>query len=258
MIDLGMLPTLAAIGVLGLPAHDRGPVPPRLSLTGVFRDLSTFTPAGGFVPYELNAPFWSDGADKRRWIYVPGGPARIGFSSHGEWTFPAGTAFVKHFELAVDETRPGERRWLETRLLVRDDAGGVYGLSYRWRDDRPDAALVEAGRREPIAIKTAAGKRVQNWYFPGRADCRQCHTPQAGGVLGVSARQLNRTLSGPSGDAENQLKVWSRLGLFRYAIPDQEVPRLARLSGIDDASRSLEDRARSFLDANCAMCHRPG
>src|SRR3954452_22064612 len=135
MINLGMLPTLAAIGVLGLPAHDRGPVPPRLSLTGVFRDLRTLTPARGLIPYELNAPFWSDGADKRRWISVPEGPTRIGFASRGEWTFPAGTVFVKQFELAVDESHAGERRWLETRLLVRDETGDVYGLSYRWRED---------------------------------------------------------------------------------------------------------------------------
>src|SRR4051812_38764485 len=223
MMDLGTFLAFAVIGFLGLPTHDRGPVPARLSLTGVLRDLHTLTPASGFIPYELNVPFWSDGADKRRWICMPRGPARIGFSAQGEWTFPAGTVFVKHFELAVDETRPAEKRWLETRLLVRDENGGVYGLSYRWRDDRSDADLVEAGLHEPIAIKTASGTRVRNWYFPGRDDCKQCHTPQAGGVLGVNTRQVNREGPSPSGHAENQLKTWSRLGLFPSAIPDEEI-----------------------------------
>ncbi len=247
---------------LDLPPDDRGAMPALLSRTGAFRDTRTLTTDPALIPYDVNVPSWSDGAAKSRWISVPGEgsgrAARIGFSPAGEWTFPAGTVFVKHFELATDETRPQARRRLETRLLVRDRTGGVYGAGYQWRADGTDADLVEEGRVEPIAIRTAGGWRTQNWNYPGPADCRQCHNPASGGVLGVNARQLNGDLAYPTGRVDNQLRTWDHLGLFEPALGESEIPRLPRLARGDDPARSLEDRARSFLDANCSQCHRPG
>src|SRR5207302_38559 len=118
-----------------------------------------------------------DGAAKWRWVSLPddgtGHPSRIRVDARGEWSFPAGTVFVKHFEIPADETRPGSMRRLETRLLVRDARGGVYGVSYRWRPDGEDADLVKEGRTEAIPIETAAGERSRRWFFPGPADCRQ-------------------------------------------------------------------------------------
>ena len=243
---------------LNMPPRATERMPELLSPTGAFSDTPALAIAPGLIPYELNTPFRSDGAEKRRWIAMPadGGRnrPRIRFSPRGEGRFPTGTVFVKHFDLPIDETRPDHRRRLETRLLLRDDSG----ISYRWRADRSDSDLVKEGRREAITIRTATGVRTQNWYFPGPADCRQCHTPAASGVLGVNTRQLNRGRTDPSGKTENQLRTWSHLGRFEPAPAEAKITRLARLAPLGDTSRSPEDRARSFLDANCSQCHRPG
>jgi hypothetical protein len=39
---------------------------------------------------------------------------------------------------------------------------------------------------------------------------------------------------------------------------ESDIPPLPRLAKITEKNRPLEDRARSYLDANCAHCHRPG
>jgi uncharacterized repeat protein (TIGR03806 family) len=224
-----------ALPYLNMPADGNGPVPVLLSQTGAFADVRTLTPSPALLSYELNVSFWSDGASKRRWVSLPHGTA-IRFALHGAWSFPAGTVFVKHFE--------ADGRRLETRLLVREAAGGVYGASYKWRADNSDAELVTEARFEG------------GWYYPGRDDCRKCHTVASGGVLGVNAKQLNRDVTGAPG-AESQLRRWERLGMFaeRLCIDPAQVPSLARA---DDEAHSLEDRARAYLDVNCAMCHRPG
>lgn len=225
--------------------------PRTLSETGAFRDLKTLAPRPGLVPYEVNSPLWSDGAAKSRWISVPRGRP-IGFAAAGPWSFPAGTVLVKHFEIATDEARPdATRRRLETRFLIRDAAGAAFGASYRWRPDGSDAELVESGRAEEIAIRTAHGERTQTWSYPGPRDCLRCHTPAAGYVLGVNARQLN-------GKGGHPLVDWSRAGMFGEPLDEGTLADLPRLVALDDPTARPEEKVRSYLDANCAHCHRPG
>ena len=243
---------------LGMPHDIDHGVPPLLSQTGVFSDLRTLTPAPGLIPYELIVPFWSDGASKLRYMAVPKG-TQIGFTPDGEWSFPAGTVFVKTFELATDEAHPQLRRRLETRLLVRDDRGGVYGVVYKWRADLSDADLLTAGQSENVTIRTRdGGTREQPWVYPSRENCLTCHNARAGGVLGVKARQLNRPMTYPSGVSDNELRTLNHLRLLRPAVSDAQLTALPTLAAMADESRSIEDRARSYLDANCAHCHRPG
>lgn len=229
-------------------------LPKLLSQTGAFTDLATLKPQAGVLPYDVNAPLWSDGAAKQRWIMVPGDGNdpesthdRIGFSPTGAWTFPVGTVFIKHFELPIDERDPTLHKRLETRFLVCDTSGGVYGFTYKWNDAGTDAELLSGGLKEEIEVQLAGGQtRRQTWQYPSRADCLTCHTSNAHYVLGVKTSQLTK-----------QLVSWNRLGLFHPPLDESLVETYPRLVAVDDTSADLETRVRSYLDANCASCHRP-
>jgi uncharacterized repeat protein (TIGR03806 family) len=242
---------------LGMPQTADGKIPALLSQTGAFKDTRNLVPGDGLIPYDLVVSFWSDGASKQRWISVP--KEKIGFAATGEWTFPAGLVLVKTFELPVDAADPGKKRRLETRLLVRDSSGGVYGVVYKWRPDNSDADLLNSSLTEDIPIKSADGTtHTQTWYYPSRKNCLECHNARAGGVLGVKTRQMNHDFTYPSGVTDNELRTWNHLGLFTPGFAEADLSKFARLAAADDTTRSLEDRARSYLDANCSQCHRPG
>jgi uncharacterized repeat protein (TIGR03806 family) len=258
----GLASRPAAQPYLGMPTSDRQAPPRLLSQTGAFKNPRDLIPVDSLIPYDINVPFYSDGAVKSRWASIPSeGPATnpcVRFAATGEWQFPSGTVFVKHFEMVTDETRPDLKRRLETRLLVRTAEGGVYGATYKWRADNSDAELLTSNLTETLSIRTATGFRTQTWYYPSRRDCKTCHTSTAGGVLGLKTRQMNRDFRFPSGVVDNQLRSWNHIGLFEPELQEKDLAGYAKLAPADDLTRSLDDRARSYLDANCAYCHRPG
>jgi len=228
-------------------------LPATLAATGAFSDLSLLTPHVGIAPYDLNVPFWSDYAIKSRWFSVPDTNAFIGFDPIGNWTFPPGTVWIKHFELELTNGVPESRRRLETRFLVRSDAG-IYGLTYRWSESGQDATLVpEEGMDENFTIQNAGKSRTQTWHYPARGECRVCHTPFAGWALGFNTAQLNRFPH--TGTSENQLAALSRAGYFSAPIPSHNT--LPALVPANDAAATREVRVRSYLSANCSQCHQP-
>ena len=239
--------------------------PPTLSATGVFGDLQTLTPRDGYIPFAPNSPLWTDGAIKSRWMAVPNdGPPydrmeQIGFAPVGEWTFPNGTVFVKQFDLVVNEAT-GERKRQETRLLVRDADGGVYGVTYKWRSDHSDADLLPAGLEEDVVITAASGaQRIQRYSYPSRADCLFCHNKQANYVLGAKTHQLNGDLSYPAtGRTDNQLRALNNVGLLNPPPSDTTFASYMRSVAVTDPTATVQHRVRSWIDANCSHCHRPG
>jgi uncharacterized repeat protein (TIGR03806 family) len=235
---------------------------PTLGATGCVDPKDPKKPAGGLIPYDVNSPLWSDGADKQRFVALPDGAlihvkdcakepgtckskAEGGSTDdEGHFGLPVGTVLVKNFLFAG--------KLVETRLFVRF-ADMWAGYSYEWNEAQTDAALVpEDGLTKNIVN---SGGKMQSWYFPKRNDCLECHNETVGASLGLETAQLDRTFSYPSGTTADQIATLEHIGVFDAPVVRTSPlvdPRAPANSGaMPDA------RARSYLHANCAICHRP-
>lgn len=256
--------TIEALVPVGTVVNNEPPA--LLSQVGAFRDLINKIPVDGCIPYDLNVPFWSDGAVKSRWVCVPNDGShnsaaeKINYSESGIWDFPAGTVFIKHFEMAANTTIPTNTFDLETRFLVRT-TNGHNAYTYRWNNTGTDADLdAGGGSTFRFTQRTANGNVNRQWQYPSRTECTTCHTELAGGQLGINTRQMNRDVHYPaSGITANQLDTLNSLGMLSPAINTASViANTLTATATADNSASLEDRARSYLDSNCGYCHQPG
>jgi len=230
----------------------------------LFVSTASHTPDPAMIPYSVNSPLWSDGAEKERFIALPG-MSQIEFTAEGAWKFPEGAVLVKTFSLDAGEGEAGTQKRIETRLLVIQQNEWV-GYTYRWNDKQTDAELVEsAGADRTFSVRDAKaprGRREQAWRFPSRAECMVCHSRAAGFVLGPSTFQMNK-LHDYGAVRANQLSTLERIGAFHLPaggegqagkLP-QPVEKYAALPDPRDEKAELEARVRSYLHANCAQCH---
>jgi uncharacterized repeat protein (TIGR03806 family) len=234
------------------------------------------------VPFDLNTPLFSDYALKLRTVWMPPGTTAE-YSSDREFDFPVGTIISKtfHYEHA-DSDSASEPRLIkadreavlgaggtldldnyylaETRLLIRYEDGWK-AFPYVWNAEQNEAFLEPAGEFLNLYLVSASGEEESIVYVvPDQNQCAACHTPDHASKelrpLGPKARQLNRDYSYISG-VENQLGFWARSGMLDglNSSDMSAVPKIANWSKPGDAS--LEERARAYLDANCAHCHNP-
>ena len=223
----------------GAPVPDT--IPDLLSDTGCVDPADTTQAYAGLLPYDINARFWSDGADKSRFIGLPNG-ATITRNADGDWDFPNGTVIVKNFEL--------NGALVETRHLMRHPDGIWAGYTYEWNAQGTDATRVRGGKTVTIG--------AQDWVFPSEGDCMNCHTSSAGFSLGVETAQLNRSFTYPAtGRTANQLETIEHVLMFASPLPGP-VSGLPSMPNPADTNANLDDRARAYLHTNCAQCHRPG
>ncbi len=229
--------------------------PRTLTETGLFASVKDHTPAPGLIPYAVNVPLWSDGAAKDRFLVLPE-KGKVIFKEQDQYSFPVGTVLVKTFLLNTDLEKPEEMRRLETRLLVHNPRGWE-GYTYIWNEEQDEANLLaDWPFTREFDVKSATGPVKREWYFPSRSDCIACHTQNAGFVLGLNTRQLNRTY-GYGKVKDNQIRVFERLGIFSEPLP-KPVGELEASPDWQAKEAPTATLARAYLDANCAMCHSPG
>jgi len=245
-----------AVGGSAARRRSRPSYPKRLSdfelFAGAMGDLQ---PAERVVEYQLNTPLFTDYAEKQRLIKLPEGTA-AGYTPEGPLDFPVGTVIAKTFFYPADAAEPtGERRLVETRILEHREEGWV-GIPYLWNAEQTDAALALTGGEVEVAWVHTDGEQRQNVHLvPNFNDCKRCHATPTMQPLGPKARNLNREVAG--GDiaaaAINQLVAWTAAGILTGMPGLADVPRLADWA--DPASGTVDERARAYLDVNCAHCH---
>ena len=219
------------------------PIPDKLSETGCVDATDISQPASGLIPYDINAPFWSDGAVKSRWMALPNN-RRIN-NSDDNWQFPAGTVLMKKFEL---NNKP-----IETRLFKRHLNGQWAGYTYEWNDAETEATRVVGGKTKTVSN----GASTQQWVYPSETECLACHTSAANYSLGLESAQLNKPYLYPQNGIEaDQLETLAHINIFSHSIGS--AASRPKIQNPYDSSQDLSERSRAWLHTNCSSCHRPG
>ena len=240
--------------------------PRRLSRTGLFASVARHRLTPGMIPYSVNAPLWSDGAFKERSLYLPpasgqdegGSQPGADMTSNAGWGFPDRTVLVKSFGFDSANGGAGERRWVETRLLTRQQGEWV-GYSYAWNREQTEAFLVESeGLDASVEIGLAdGGKRRLDWRFPSRSECMVCHSRAANFVLGLSTLQMNREQD-YGGVAANQLEALHYLGVLEPAWSDEDKQSLRKALQESGVNRyRLDSRVKGITATDASQAVLP-
>jgi uncharacterized repeat protein (TIGR03806 family) len=236
-------------------------------------DMKNLEPVYRVIPFKPNSELFSDYASKKRFIWMPSGVQATYVSDDSPLDFPVGTVLIKNFY--YDDVLPDHTmKIIETRLLIKvaeevaengsiaaDSGWKLY--NYIWNAEQTEAFLNDTGNGQsvPISFVVNGVTKTTNYQIPSAEQCITCHKLNANHTpfgeitvpLGVKPQNLDYTFNYGTSQ-QNQLEKWQATGYLDNSVPGNIV------STIDwtDATQPLELRARSYIDANCAHCHRTG
>ncbi|MDB4933922.1 MAG: hypothetical protein JWP87_894 [Labilithrix sp.] len=197
-----------------------------LDCAGLYSDFDSKTVAPENKPYTPGVQFWSDGAEKSRFLYLPPG-TKIDITDFDEWKFPNGTRVFKEFKLG------GKR--IETRMFLKVKDVWQH-TTYRWNDAETDAVRKDSGEKVAVAGKPA-------YEIPSSTNCDYCHMGRKDQLLGIEAVSLG--IATAQGVTLASLTAEGRLSAMppatTMAIPDDGTTKAAPALG--------------WLHANCGSCH---
>ncbi len=202
--------------------------------------------------YEPSATLFSDYAVKVRTLWVPKGQ-KIPWDDGKIFDLPPGTILTKSFGFPEDLRTPAPVKWVETRLLIRTEAG-YRAIAYVWDDDQKEARIRPGGQTRDVRfIKEDGTPSLASHLVPNQNQCKKCHGDGESSVvvpIGIRGDRLNVDFAYPGGK-ENQLAHWTKVGILTGAPS----PAPKKMPSWSDATLPNEARARAYLDANCGHCH---
>jgi hypothetical protein len=236
---------IAMLLVVSLLSSGAPPAPSDLGQTGLYSDYAAKTIDPRNMPYSPQYALWSDGASKRRWIYLPPDTS-IDATDPDVWEFPVGTKAWKEFAF--------RGRKSETRLIEKVGPAQWRFASYAWNEDGSQAVLAPArGLRNIAEIQPGLHHSI-----PSVFDCQACHVNTRTEILGFSALQLavdrdpNAPHAEPVVPGMVNLGILIQRGLLR-SFPPEWRDRPLRI----EASTPTARAALGYLHANCGNCHNP-
>lgn len=190
-----------------------------------------------FTEFQPQYPLYSDGATKKRWIYLPTG-TKIDTSNPDHWIYPKGTIVFKEFSM--------DGQMIETRMIEKiadGDGSSAWRFSiFANRKDDTDADRLDNAdlHLQTELLATYKASDFSTRYNIGSFNtCTNCHGRSKDVVNGFSYLQL----SSPS-LAVNINSVSAKNWLTVPPLRFDEIP-----------GNTTHQLAVGYMQSNCATCH---
>jgi uncharacterized repeat protein (TIGR03806 family) len=218
-------------------------------------DLKDQTPTLNVIPYEPASGLFTDYASKKRFIWIPKNLKATYDTDNKVFDFPIGTVLIKSFYYTTIQP-DNSTKIIETRLMIKKSEGWIFA-EYIWNEAQTEATLLVGNDFVNGSSKNITFKKPNNtditidYRIPSKSECIACHkineipTP-----IGLKPQNLNHNYTYTEG-SKNQLQKLLEQGYIN-SYPDV----INSTVDYHDTSKSLDLRARSYLDANCAHCHQ--
>lgn len=215
--------------------------------------ISDLEPVYGVLPFQPASQLFTDYASKKRFIWMPDNVSGNYEADNKVINFPNGTVLIKNFY--YENVLPSNsKRIIETRLMIKKAEGWIFA-NYIWNDQQTEAQFNETGGAiNGLEFVHNGQTKTANYRIPSKAECTTCHSNNQTIVpIGPKPQNLNFAINFADGN-KNQLQKLKDFGYINNEIP----ANIASTVDYNDTSKSLDLRARSYLDINCTHCHTDG
>jgi uncharacterized repeat protein (TIGR03806 family) len=217
-------------------------------------DIKNLIPNDRVLPYQPASELFTDYALKSRFVWLPINAKANLTHQHQAIDLPIGAVLIKNF--FYENLHPNNhRRVIETRLLI-NTTDGWQPFTYIWNSSQTEAFLNDDGQMVHLEWRKTPTETIHiDYHIPSKQMCIDCHHKTYIGdeltPIGIKPYHLNNNYNYAEG-SKNQIQKWQEVGYLNphtVALDDPTV-------NYKNPSENLSKRVRSFLDINCAHCHR--